>query len=39
MIHAKHTSLLNAKRQEVLLNAIEHGMKPKKKKKRKKVGY
>ena len=27
-VHAKHTTLANAKRQAKLLNAIEHGWKP-----------
>lgn len=37
MVHAKHTSLANAKKQERILNAAEHGIKftGKKKKKRK----
>lgn len=27
-VHAKHTSLENAKKQERLLNAVEHGWRP-----------
>jgi len=27
-VHAKHTSLENAKKQKRLLNAVEHGFKP-----------
>lgn len=34
MVHAKHTTLANAKSQERLLNAVEHGWKPDGKKKK-----
>ena len=34
-VKAKHTSLANAKKQERILNAVEHGWKPTGKKKRK----
>jgi hypothetical protein len=33
-VHAKHTSLKNAKAQERLLNAVDHGWKPTGKKKK-----
>lgn len=33
-VHAKRTTLAKAKKQERLLNAVEHGWKPTKKKKR-----
>lgn len=32
-VHAKHTTLANAKKQERLLNAVDHGWKPGKAKK------
>lgn len=32
MTHAKHTTMANAKKQQRLLNAIDHGWKPTKRK-------
>lgn len=32
-VHSKHTTLAKAKKQQRFLNAIEHGWKPKKKRK------
>ena len=36
-VHAKHTSKKNAEKQRNLLNAVEHGWKPTKKKKKKHI--
>lgn len=38
-VHAKHTSMRNAKKQKRLLNAIDHGFVPDKNRARAKPGY